>query len=170
MGQSAIGAILGALIFFTAQGTWEQLIYRGYLMPFFSKLWNGKVSIITTSLMFATGHALNPGMSAMPVINRIIFGFVFALLYYPSGSLWLVGTAHAAWNFSQGFVSGVEASGNEPQGPFLESTPVEGRELFSGGTLGFEGSIVTSIAGVLIIFALTWGWACISKKRATNAR
>lgn len=165
-GTSAIGPILVAIIFFAAQGTWEELIYRGYLMPFFSKLWNDKVSIIATGLMFAAGHAFNPGMTAMPVINLVIFGFVFGLLYYRSGSLWVTGAAHAAWNFSQGFVFGAEVSGNETQGSFLKSIPVEGHQLISGASFGFEGSIITSIAGILIIIALTWGWPRISKGRA----
>lgn len=154
----AISAILVALFFFAAQGTWEELVYRGYLMPHISKLWGDKVSIIATSIMFTLFHAFNPGLTYMPILNLTVFGFVFAMVYYRTGNMWLTGAMHAVWNFSQGFIFGSEVSGNPASASVLRSTAFSGRDLLSGGPFGFEGSIITTIAGVLIILGLMFCW------------
>ncbi|BDA64127.1 CPBP family intramembrane glutamic endopeptidase [Actinomyces capricornis] len=155
---SALGPIAVAVFFFAAQGTWEELVYRGYLMPHLSRLWGDKASIIVTSLFFTAFHAANPGLTFMPILNLTVFGFVFALLYYRTGNMWLTGASHAVWNFSQGFIFGSEVSGNAASASVLRSTGVPGRDLLSGGPFGFEGSIVTTIAGILIIAGLVFLW------------
>ncbi|QAU51705.1 CAAX amino terminal protease self- immunity [Corynebacterium pelargi] len=153
-----LGPIAIAFVFFLAQGTWEELVYRGYLMPHFTRRWGVVPSIIITSLAFAAFHALNPGLTLLPIANLIIFGFVFALFYFRTGNMWLVGFAHGAWNFSQGFFFGSEVSGNQVHASVLKTVPEPGHDLLSGGAFGFEGSVVTSLLGCALIIFLTIGW------------
>ncbi|MDO5077238.1 CPBP family intramembrane glutamic endopeptidase [Corynebacterium sp.] len=165
---NGLGAICLAIVFFAFQGTWEELVYRGYLMPHFSKYWGDRTSIVVTSIAFAAFHALNPGLTVMPIINLVLFGFVFALLYYRTGNMWITGLAHSAWNFSQGYLFGSEVSGNAIVASVFDATPIAGRELISGAEFGFEGSIITSIFGVVIIAALTIWWPKFSRMRRTD--
>lgn len=139
------------LFFFIFQGTWEELIYRGYLMPYFSKKFGDITSIILTSILFTLGHALNPGMKILPVINLFIASLVFSVIYYYKGNLILVGVGHGLWNFSQGYIFGAEVSGNIVPSSILKSIPVSGYELISGGSFGFEGGIITTFIGIILI-------------------
>ncbi|MBS9779711.1 MAG: CPBP family intramembrane metalloprotease [Moraxellaceae bacterium] len=146
--------LLLGLVFFAIQGCYEEVIYRGYLMPHFSKAMGIVPAILLNAVLFTVLHALNPGMTAMPVVNLLLAGTVFSLAYYVTGSLWLVGFAHGIWNYSQTFIYGSTVSGLDTQGSVLKAVPVENNALISGGAFGFEGSIITSIVGVIIIVAL----------------
>lgn len=166
---AAIGTISVAALFFLAQGVWEELVYRAYLMPHLSKAWGDTASILVTSVLFTVFHALNPGLGVMPILNLTVFGLVFALLYYRTGSMWITGLAHSAWNFAQGYVFGSEVSGNATHHSVMASRPVQGHELLSGGSFGFEGSIVTTLTGVALIVLLTVLWPRLRWRTADSA-
>lgn len=144
------------LIYFICQGTWEELMYRAYLMPHFSKKFGDIASAIITSVIFTLGHAMNPNMQFMPILNLFIASVVFSLIYYYSGNLILVGVGHGLWNFTQGFIFGAEVSGNVTPASLFKSIPVEGHDLISGGTFGFEGGIITSIVGMILIVVFVY--------------
>ncbi|PCF83573.1 CPBP family intramembrane glutamic endopeptidase [Staphylococcus delphini] len=156
--------LIGGLFFFILQGTWEDLIYRSYLMPHFSKKYGDKIAVIATSVIFTLGHALNPNMQILPVMNLFIAGVVFALVYYYSGNLLFVGALHGLWNFSQGYIFGAEVSGNSIPVSLFKSIAIPGKEVISGGDFGFEGGIVTTIVGLILIIVLT----TLIKKRNTE--
>ncbi|MGT2737434.1 CPBP family intramembrane glutamic endopeptidase [Streptococcus orisratti] len=139
------------LIFFLFQGTWEEIIYRSYLMPHFSKLMGDKWSILLSSALFTLGHALNPGMQALPVLNLFLASVVFSLIYYRTGSLLIIGVGHGLWNYSQGFIFGAEVSGNAVTSSIFTSKAVAGKDLISGGTFGFEGGLVTTLVALVLI-------------------
>lgn len=147
-------ALVGGLVFFILQGTWEELIYRSYLMPLFSKKYGDILSIILTSIVFTLGHALNPNIQLLPIVNLFIASIVFSLIYYRSGNLFFVGLAHGIWNFSQGYIWGSEVSGNIISASLFKSLPVYGKDIISGGNFGFEGGIITTIVGIVLIAIL----------------
>ncbi len=60
-----MGMLLWGLVFFAFQGTYEELIFRGYLMPHFSKGMGLIGAIIVSSILFSALHVLNPGMTIM---------------------------------------------------------------------------------------------------------
>ncbi len=146
--------ILIGLVFFAFQGTYEELVFRGYLMPHFSKKMGIFWSIVLSSIFFTMLHGFNPGMTAIPIANLMLASVVFSLVYYKTGSLWLVGFAHAIWNYSQGFVYGSEVSGITLQETVFKSSPIANTDLISGGSFGFEGSVITSILGVVLIVGI----------------
>ncbi|PIE81312.1 MAG: hypothetical protein CSA11_04785 [Chloroflexi bacterium] len=152
--SSFVGTIMMGLVMFIFQSTFEEFVYRSYLIPHLSKKFGALWAIFVTAVLFVILHASNGGMGVIPVINLFLAGVVFGLLYYLSGSLWLCGIAHALWNFSQGMIFGSLVSGNVLNEAVLKATPVSGMEIISGGAFGFEGSIVTSTVGIIIIIAL----------------
>lgn len=144
-------ALVGGLVYFMLQGVWEELIYRAYLMPLFSKKYGNITAIMLVGLIFTLGHSLNPAMQALPIINLFIASLVFSLIYYRSGNLFGVGLAHGIWNFSQGYIFGSEVSGNTISASLFKTLPVPGKEIISGGNFGFEGSIVTTVVGIVLL-------------------
>ncbi len=104
---------------------------------------------------------MNPGMTVTPVVNLMIVSVVFSLVYYNRGSLWIAGFAHAIWNYSQGVIYGSLISGILVEGSVMTLIPIDGKVMLSGGNFGFEGSIVTSIVGVILIVV----FSLIAKKK-----
>ncbi|QGM80342.1 CPBP family intramembrane glutamic endopeptidase [Otariodibacter oris] len=149
-----LGTLILGVIFFAFQGTFEELIYRGYLMPYFSKAMKQFWAIIITSILFMLMHGLNPNMTALPVINLMLASVVFSLIYVLSGNLLLVGFAHGTWNYLQGFFYGSEVSGNHIQESVFTAIAQPNKDLISGGGFGFEGGIITSLLGVILIILL----------------
>ncbi|WP_336250536.1 CPBP family intramembrane glutamic endopeptidase, partial [Stomatohabitans albus] len=157
-----LSTLLLGVVFFAFQGTYEELIYRSYLMPHLSKKLGDIGGILLSSVLFVLLHAMNPGITVVPVINLFLASIVFSLIYYLTGNLWLVGVAHGIWNYAQGFFYGSLVSGNALSETVFKSLPVEGKDLISGGSFGFEGGIITSLLG-LIVIGLTF--AAIKKQR-----
>ncbi len=146
--------ILIGLVFFAFQGTYEELVFRGYLMPHFSKAMGIFWSVVLSSAFFTLLHGLNPGMTAIPIANLMLASIVFSLVYYKTGSLLLVGFAHGIWNYSQGFIYGSEVSGLTLKETVFKSSAIANTDLISGASFGFEGSIITSILGVILIVGI----------------
>ncbi len=145
-----IGMLLVGLVYFSFQGTYEELIFRGYLLPHFSKKMGIVGAVILSSALFALIHAFNPGMTVMPIVNLFLAGVVFAVVYYYTGNLLIVGFAHAIWNYSQGFIYGSNVSGIKLTETIFKSAPTTDNIFLSGGIFGFEGSIATTIVGLAI--------------------
>ena len=133
------------LIFFVFQGLFEEILFRGYLMPMFTKVIGIKFTIILLSFLFTCIHLLNPNLSMIGLTNVFLAGVTFSLIYYYTGNLWLVGAMHTLWNFILGFVVGSYVSGIPTIYSIFFSVPIEGKDLISGGEFGFEASIVETI-------------------------
>lgn len=149
-----IGGLLTALVFFMFQGTWEELIYRAYMMPHYEKVMGKTWAIIVSSIAFTIFHGLNPNLQVLPLVNIFIFGVLFAVIYIKKGSLWIVGVCHGIWNFLQGHFFGSEVSGNAVTASIFHSIPQTGKNLISGGSFGYEGSIITTIMGIVFILVV----------------
>lgn len=133
------------LIFFVFQGLFEEILFRGYLMPMFTKVIGIKFTIILLSFLFTCIHLLNPNLSMIGLTNVFLAGVTFSLIYYYTGNLWLVGAMHTLWNFILGFVVGSYVSGIPTIYSIFFSVPIEGKDLISGGEFGFEASIVETM-------------------------
>ncbi len=147
---SHIKVLLIGLVFFMFQGTFEELVFRSYIMTHFAKKWGDLWGILLSSVLFVLIHALNPGITVIPIINLFVASIVFSLIYYIWGNLWLTGLAHGIWNYSQGFIYGSLVSGQSLKGTVFTSMPVDNMNIISGGSFGFEGSIITTITGIII--------------------
>jgi membrane protease YdiL (CAAX protease family) len=128
------------LIFLSALS--EEILFR--FIPY--KLLVGNITmkkIILISSFFSVFHLFNPNINTIGLINIILAGIFFSLIYLKSNSILLATIIHAFWNFSIGCIFGSNISGVKiisflkysPQKPFI----------WSGGDFGFEGSIITTI-------------------------
>ena len=150
VGNISILLLIKVFIIFIFQALLEEILFRGYLMPFFSKVIGIKFTIILLSFLFTCIHLFNPNLDIIGLANVFLAGVTFSLIYYYTGNLWLVGAMHTLWNFILGFIVGSQISGIITYNSVFFSIPVENKDLISGGVFGFEASIVTTIVELTI--------------------
>ena len=150
VGNISILLLIKVFIIFIFQALLEEILFRGYLMPFFSKVIGIKFTIILLSFLFTCIHLFNPNLDIIGLANVFLAGVTFSLIYYYTGNLWLVGAMHTLWNFILGFIVGSQISGIITYNSLFFSIPVENKDLISGGVFGFEASIVTTIVELTI--------------------
>jgi membrane protease YdiL (CAAX protease family) len=86
----------GELIVFLAvavtAGIWEELIYRGFLIWAFAPYATLAGAVVLSSAVFGLGHIYQ---GPRGVLTTAVLGFVFALGFVTTRSLWWVMAAHA---------------------------------------------------------------------------
>jgi len=150
VGNINVLLLIKVFIIFIFQGLFEEILFRGYLMPMFSKVIGIKFTIILLSFLFTCIHLINPNLDIIGLANVFLAGVTFSLIYYYTGNLWIVGAMHTLWNFILGFIVGSQISGIVTYHSVFFSIPVENKDLISGGVFGFEASIVTTIVELAI--------------------
>lgn len=150
VGNISILLLIKVFIIFIFQALLEEILFRGYLMPFFSKVIGIKFTITLLSFLFTCIHLFNPNLDIIGLANVFLAGVTFSLIYYYTGNLWLVGAMHTLWNFILGFIVGSQVSGIITFNSIFFSIPVENKDLISGGKFGFEASIIETILELTI--------------------
>lgn len=154
------------LIAFFLVGLTEEYTMRGYLQ---FTLTRGLVSIgnriaprharaiafwiaaFLTSALFVFAHTHNAGENPLGLFQVFLAGVVLVVALWRTGSLWWAIGFHTTWDWSQSFLYGVPDSGGLMQGR-LFATHALGPKLYSGGTVGPEGSILC-IPVLLVVIA-----------------
>lgn len=136
-----------AVVVMMMVGLGEELIMRGYIQNNLMTSMNKYAALFLTSLLFSAGHFLNPNASALGLVNIILAGLLLGIYYVHQQNLWLPMGMHFTWNLFQGSVFGSQVSGVEIESVIsFENT---GSDLLTGGSFGFEASIITT--GVIIV-------------------
>ena len=139
--------ILLLLVFFLVQGSIEELLCRGVLMPVLSSHFGGTAAAVGSALVFSLMHAMNPGISFFALLNVFLFGLFFASVTQRKKSLFPACGLHAGWNFAQS-IFGLQVSGNAaPHALFRLECHLP---WLSGGAFGPEASPILSV----LLFAL----------------
>lgn len=149
--QNGMAFIL-LLIGFMIQGLSEEVLLRGYMMNGIAIRWGAPAAILINSILFGLMHLANPGISWLAIVNLILAGIFFSLLFYITDNLWLTGAAHSFWNFIMGVIFGVQVSGLVLPGSILVTKAHQQYALINGGEFGFEGGLVVTV--ILIISCL----------------
>jgi len=113
--------LLGALL--------EEMLFRGFLLVFFSKLLGWRIGLLILALPFGLYH-LAGGITL--VTSTTMFSFVFGLSFVLTGSLWTAIFVHATANILLHAITGLDGGGN------------------SVYTLAFEGQIPNYPFGLLV--------------------
>ncbi len=138
---------------FLVQGSVEEWVVRGYVYHALKERWRWWAAALTSSLLFAGLHAINPDFSWVGMINTFLAGLIFALLVERSGSLWGACVAHGAWNFALASLFSLPVSGIRVF--HLLDVRVEGPELLTGGGFGAEGSLLLTVLALPLV-PLLW--------------
>ena len=133
----------------------EELVFRGYILRNLMKSFNRWLSLSISALLFALVHLTNPGIPVIGVVNIILGGLVLGIIFVNTRNLWMPVLFHFSWNFFQGPVLGFPVSGVTFK--TILSATISGNDLISGGTFGFEGSVICTVLllATFLIFAFT---------------
>jgi membrane protease YdiL (CAAX protease family) len=132
----------------------EEIVFRGYILNNLLDSMNKWLALLITSIIFALAHIDNPDFSIVAAINIFLAGILLGVNYIYTRNLWFGILLHFAWNFFEGPVLGYEVSGQPLQSLFQHE--LRGNKWFTGGSFGFEGSLVATLLCILAIGSLVW--------------
>ena len=144
-----VSTFLSSLILCVAIALNEEILVRGYVLSNFMMSFNKSVALILSALLFAILHIFNPNTSVLGMINLFLAGILLGASYIYTKNLWFPIALHFSWNFFQGPIFGFHVSGLDMNAVIIQKPQEE--QLFSGGTFGFEGSILATILSLIMI-------------------
>ena len=72
---------------------WEEVLYRGFALPFLTKLVGFRWAVFLQGVIFSAHH-----MSLTAALPLAVLGWIWAILYTKSQNLWVVIFIHSLWN------------------------------------------------------------------------
>ncbi|ULQ56696.1 CPBP family intramembrane metalloprotease [Flavihumibacter rivuli] len=140
----------------------EELVFRGYILRNLIDSFPPAFSLAISALVFALFHGANPGSNWLALANVFLAGILLGLNYLFTGSLWFGIGLHFWWNFLQGPILGYSVSGLGL--PSLLNTYLDGPPFLTGGSFGFEGSILNTVLDLLSIGILAFIYSRLFEK------
>jgi membrane protease YdiL (CAAX protease family) len=150
---AALGIGLLSLMSYVVQGTAEEVLFRGWLLPVIGARYRPWVGVLVSSVLFSLAHALSVGITALAFLNLLLFGVFAAMYAVNEGGLWGVGVWHATWNWAMGNLLGFALDGTPHEG-LLMSVRTTGPEIITGGSFGLEGGLACT-AVFLVAISIT---------------
>jgi len=144
------GLLLAAAVgrFFFLSGL-EEVLWRGFLLQELRRRMPLLGAVALSSLGFSLSHLLNPHLHPLALVNLMLFGLWFALLFLRTGTVWLAWGAHFAYNLWESLICSLPVSG-KPGFHLLEVTLL-GPPHLTGGDFGPEGGWICTGALVLTV-------------------
>jgi uncharacterized protein len=151
-GNFHMQSMLYLLLYYLFVSLYEEFLYRGYLLGYYTKQMPVYLAVILTAVVFALMHMANRSFNAIALINVILLGVVLGLIRIRGRNLWAPIGLHFLWNFMQGPVFGFSVSGS-PRSHGIFLMWLHGNENLTGGSFGPNASLVT----LVVLLALS-GW------------
>lgn len=146
--------LLGRLLLFLLMAVTEEIMLRGFVLGrMLSEGMNRFVALFLSSALFSAMHLLNPNFALLPFVNVLLGGCLLGTSFLYTRNLCFPIVLHWFWNWLQGPVLGYEVSGMD-SGETLLTLRLTGSELLTGGSFGFEGSLLCTVllvVGTLVI-------------------
>lgn len=147
----------GALGFLLIPAAAEEALLRGYPLQALGEAWGAWVAVVVTSVIFGLLHLANPGVGPLSTVNIAVAGLLLGVVYVKTLSLWWATGAHLGWNWAHGYLADVPVSGLEVMDAPLYEGIATGPEWLGGGSVGPEGSVVSTVVVLGATAALWWG-------------
>lgn len=143
-----INEILISVLHFTIVAVVEETLFRGYVLKNFMESFNKYAALIISSGLFSSMHYFNPDFDLFSFFSLFLAGILFGISYIYTKNLWFPIALHLSWNLFQALF-GFNVSGSDTFS-IIEFKILESN-LINGGSFGFEGSVLSIIAQVIII-------------------
>lgn len=127
----------------------EEVIFRGVPLVLLAAVLGRWRAAVLLSVLFAAAHLLNPGVTALGLLNIALAGVFLSACFYLPGGLWTATGAHLGWNLTLAALA-APVSGLPLAMPLLDYAP-GGPEWLTGGNFGPEGGVVATVVFGLAI-------------------
>lgn len=146
--------LLGTLLFFLLVAVTEEVMLRGFVLGrMLSAGMNRFVALFLSSVLFSAMHLFNPNFALLPFVNILLAGCLLGASFLYTRNLCFPVVLHWFWNWLQGPVLGYEVSGMN-SGETLLTLRLTGSDLLTGGSFGFEGSLLCTVLLVVSTLAI----------------
>ena len=139
-----------AILVFGAAG--EEMIYRGYAFQLLIEKIGPFATVLPVGVLFGFAHSANPHATKLSVFNTALWGVLLGYAFLRSHDLWLPIGLHYGWNVVLPMF-GVNLSGLT-----IDITRYTYKwdlaPVWSGGTYGPEGGLLTTIFVIVLFFVL----------------
>jgi len=160
----SVGIFVLYFLGYVVQGMAEEVLCRGYFLSSYARRYPVYAAVLANSLLFASLHLLNSGITPLAFLNLVLFGIFASLYFVRRGNIWGVGAFHTMWNLVQGNFYGIKVSGMSVGNTFFTMESVAGKDLLNGGDFGMEGSLICTI-----VYALGIIWFIMRKNKDQKA-
>ncbi|MFQ6823815.1 MAG: CPBP family intramembrane glutamic endopeptidase [Agathobacter sp.] len=153
--EFSIGIFVAYLLGYMVQGMTEEVLCRGYFLGSYARRYPVYAAVLANSLLFASLHLLNSGISVLAFINITLFGIFASIYFIRRGSIWGIGAFHSIWNLVQGNFYGIKVSGTPVGNTLFTTQAIVGKSLWNGGDFGMEGSLICTIVltcGIIFLY------------------
>jgi membrane protease YdiL (CAAX protease family) len=157
--------IICSILVFAIVAFVEEMLLRGYVLRNLMYSFNKYVALIVSSLLFSLMHGFNPNMDWFSFLNLFLAGIVLGASYIYNKNLWFPIALHFSWNLFQ-TLFGFNVSGQDFYS--LIEFKITDKNILNGGDFGFEGSIFSIIAQVLLIVTIWYYYERIKPKNLQN--
>lgn len=145
-----------ALLVLAPAAFFEEMAFRGYLLPVWQRAVGTHWAVAVTALLFALLHGPGTDLTWVSCLNVYLAGILLAFIRLRC-DIWAATAFHFVWNAVQ-TVMGFNLSGNDIPGLLVLTSEEHG--WISGGGYGIEGSVCT-----LIMLALAVSWLSLRPRR-----
>jgi len=143
--------IILSILTFIIVSVMEEVLFRGYILKNLMISFNKYIALIVSSILFSLAHGFNPNIDLFGLTNIFLAGILLGISYIHTKNLWFPIALHLSWNFFQ-TIFGFNVSGQKSYSLIEFSIPEN--NLINGGDFGFEGSILSAIAMIIIIVGI----------------
>jgi hypothetical protein len=147
------GAAGTAMAILLPAAFFEELFIRGYAFSVLRRMGGWKLALVVTSVVFGLLHAGNPGADAQSILAVIVAGFFLGAVFLATGSLYAVGAAHFAWNWTMVALLHTPVSGLAMPSPDYRTVDA-GPDWITGGAWGPESGLAALGAEFVLLFIL----------------
>lgn len=149
--QFKLEELIYLTLLFMVVSVLEETIIRGYILKNLMSSFNDYAALITSSAVFALMHIFNDNLTLVSLLNLFLAGILLGTSYLHTQNLWFPIGLHLGWNLFQslfGFnVSGMNAYS-------VIEIEFQRENYLSGGSFGFEGSLLCILAQIVLIIAI----------------
>jgi membrane protease YdiL (CAAX protease family) len=132
--------------------TGEEMIFRGYAFQLLVEKIGPFATVLPVGVIFGLAHARNPNATALGIFNTVLWGILLGYAFLRSHDLWLPIGLHYGWN------AVLPLFGVNLSGLTIDVTRYSYRwdlsPLWSGGSYGPEGGLLTTIFAIALFFAV----------------
>lgn len=142
-----IGALAGAFVSAFAQ----ELIFRAAIYRITEEWLGTWWAIAISAILFGLIHLSSAAATLFSALAIALqAGVLLAAAYTLTHRLWMALGLHMAWDFANDGIFGVGVAGQSGQSlPGLFHASINGPDLFTGGVLGVEASVITFVIMLL---------------------